>query len=130
MTKCKESSTLMSNVIFVSLESFGVQMRPAQAQAALATDINYLSYGNSWGEPNSTLTADFSRFAKDGIEHVNMRMLWSATDPPVCSSSGNLSTTPACTWTAQSREASSVALNIYTGTSPKQAYYELAKYPG
>ena len=129
MTKCKESSTLMANVIFVSLESFGVQMRPAQAQAALATEINYLSYGNAWGEPNSTSKADFSRFAKDGIEHVKMRILWSVTEPPAYDRA-NLSSTPACAWTWQSREASSMALNIYTGTSPKPANYELAKHLG
>ena len=124
MTKCKEPSTLMATVIFVSLESFGVQVRPAQAQAALATDINYLSYGNAWGEPNSTPTSD-SRFAKDGIEPS---MLWSATDLPRLQQQREPLNHPRLDVAEQ--RGKQMALNIHTRTSPKQAYQEWAKHPG
>ncbi|HJX22930.1 MAG TPA: cellulase family glycosylhydrolase [Candidatus Bathyarchaeia archaeon] len=93
MMKHKAPLTLLVTLLLISLASFGVQVRPAQAQATLVAGINYLSSGNAWGEPNSTLTADFSRFAKDGIKHINVRILWSVTEPTFSSSSARLSTT-------------------------------------
>ena len=67
--------------IIFSLVSFGYKVEPAQAQTSVVAGVNYMSYGNAWGESTATLDADFARFANLGIKHISMRIMWSVTEP-------------------------------------------------
>jgi endo-1,4-beta-mannosidase len=84
---------LMALVVVFSVATLGLQVQPAQAQTTLAAGINYISCGNAWGESDATLAADFARFASNGIKHINIRIMWSVTEPVYYSSYAHLSAT-------------------------------------
>ena len=74
----------------------GFQVKPAQAaltQANLVTGLNYMSAGNIYSDSDSVLNADFARFAKDGIKHISMRLMWSTLEPTYNSLTCKLSST-------------------------------------
>ncbi len=71
---------------FAALSS---SIQPTQAATTMASAVNYMSNGNAWTEPDSTLNADFARFKSNGITHVSIRVMWSIMMP----SSSGLSTT-------------------------------------
>ena len=53
--------------------------------------LNYLSAGNRFDDSDSQLNTDFARFARDGIKHISMRLIWSQLEPTYDSSEAALS---------------------------------------
>jgi hypothetical protein len=56
-------------------------MQTGETGGRLVSGINYLSSGNRWDDTNSQLNNDFSRFARDGIKHISVRLMWSVLEP-------------------------------------------------
>jgi len=80
---------LIALIIVSTFAALSSSIQPTQAAPTLVSGINYMSNGNAWTEPDSTLNADFARFRSDGITHVSIRIMWSVMMP----SSSGLSTT-------------------------------------
>ena len=69
---------LLATATFATLS---LQTQKAQAAPTMMSGINYMSSGNAWTESDAILNADFARFAKNGITHVSVRIMWSVMMP-------------------------------------------------
>jgi len=80
-TRHQQKFTVIT-LLLVALIILSVSPQPITAQTEpLQTGLNYLSNGNAWTEPEGLLKWDFSRFQKDKIQYLSIRIMWNVMMP-------------------------------------------------